>query len=202
MIAIGLLIAAYLALCIGLAVFGAKQPAAGVEPTAQVVIVLGGGAVNGRLLPVGRARVAAGVASLGAGQSLHMTGGLAGGGSEAALMAAEAVRLGVDVARITQEGRSRTTQQNALFSASIVGNHPVVIVSDNFHLARAAMLFRGHGYGVVGLRGTTYRRRQRRALWFFAREGLSAPLNATRLIVWGMARRAGASREWCIRHLT
>jgi len=201
-IAIGLLITAYLALCIGLAVFGAKQPVAGVEPTAQVVIVLGGGAANGRLLPVGRARVAAGVASLGAGQSLHMTGGLAGGGSEAALMAAEAVRLGVDVARITQEGRSRTTQQNALFSASIVGNHPVVIVSDNFHLARAAMLFRGHGYGVVGLRGTTYRRRQRRALWFFAREGLSAPLNATRLIVWGMARRAGASREWCIRHLT
>ena len=78
----------------------------------------------------------------------------------------------------------------------------MVIVSDNFHLARAAMLFRGHGYRVVGLRGTTYRRRARRALWFFAREGLSGPLNATRLIVWGMARRAGASREWCIRHLT
>ena len=93
MIAIGLLIAAYLALCIGLAVFGVLQPAAGVELTAQVVIVLGGGAANGRLLPVGRARVAAGVASLGAGQSLHMTCGLAGGGSEAALMAAEAVRL-------------------------------------------------------------------------------------------------------------
>lgn len=196
------LMVAYLLLCGGLALFGAMWPSGGVVRRAQVVIVLGGGAGPDGLLPVGQARVAAGVAALGEAQRLHMTGGLASGGSEAALMTAEAIRLGVAPDRITQEGASRTTQQNALFSQRVVGNDRVVIVSDNFHLARATILFRALGYRVVGCRGTTYRRPLGRSMWFYAREGLSALLNLSRLIAWGLAAMLRIPRDWRIRNLT
>ena len=199
---IAFILCGYAALCLTMAAYGWTRPTGGIDPRAQVVVVLGGGARGGQLQPVGQARVAAGVASLGPGQTLHLTGGLAGGGSEAALMAAEAKQLGVEPHRITQEHESRTTQQNALFSQPIIGERAIVIVSDNFHLARAAMLFRGHGYTVTALRGTTYRRGMRRALWFFAREGLSGPINLLRLIAWGLAGGLGASRDWRIRTLT
>lgn len=202
MIALLTLLAAYLLLCGGFALFGTLWPSGGVVRRAQVVIVLGGGAGPDGLLPVGQARVAAGVAALGDDQRLHMTGGLASGGSEAALMTAEAIRLGVAPDRITQEGASRTTQQNALFSQRVVGNDRVVIVSDNFHLARATILFRAYGYRVVGCRGTTYRRPLGRSMWFYAREGLSALLNLSRLIAWGLAAMLRIPRDWRIRNLT
>ena len=195
------LIACYLALCAALAAVGSWPRPRGPVAGEAVVVVLGGGARPGALMATGRARVAAGVAALGPGQGLHFTGGVFDGSSEAALMRDEAIRLGVDPARITCENDSLTTLQNAILSVAIMGARPIVLVTDRFHLARAAALFALTGYRVAGLRGSAHRFGPRRVGWFFAREGLSFLLNMGRLAAWGLAGMLGVPRDWRIRHL-
>ena len=60
--------------------------------------------------------------------------------------------LGIDAARILQEGRSRNTYENAVFSRELVQPQPGetwLLVTSAFHMPRSMALFRKAGFDVV-----------------------------------------------------
>jgi uncharacterized SAM-binding protein YcdF (DUF218 family) len=72
--------------------------------------------------------------------------------SEAHVMRALAVRLGVPEEVCLLEEQSHSTEQNARFSAEVLrslGARRVVVVSDPYHLLRARQYFRLHGLEVA-----------------------------------------------------
>jgi uncharacterized SAM-binding protein YcdF (DUF218 family) len=76
-----------------------------------------------------------------------MSGGVTRRGlpSEAAAAAAVAIEAGVPSAAIVVEDRSRSTIENARFSAAILGSDArIVLVSDRHHLRRARWIFAPH----------------------------------------------------------
>ena len=71
--------------------------------------------------------------------------------SEASVMRALAVRLGVPEEACVLEEASHSTEQNARFSAELLralGARSVVVVSDPYHLLRARQYFRLQGFEV------------------------------------------------------
>lgn len=74
--------------------------------------------------------------------------------SEASVMAEYLVSHGIDEARISQDSRSTSTEENVMFSAELLdpANDRVGIVTNNFHVYRSLALARKAGYGhVVGI---------------------------------------------------
>jgi uncharacterized SAM-binding protein YcdF (DUF218 family) len=72
--------------------------------------------------------------------------------SEARVMKALAVRLGVPEEACLLEEQSQSTEQNARFSAEVLralGAKRVVVVSDPYHLLRARQYFRLQGFEVA-----------------------------------------------------
>jgi uncharacterized SAM-binding protein YcdF (DUF218 family) len=62
------------------------------------------------------------------------------------------VEMGIDLARVIFEDRSRTTYENALFTKEILGPHPGeswLLVTSAFHMPRAAGAFRAVGFEVT-----------------------------------------------------
>jgi uncharacterized SAM-binding protein YcdF (DUF218 family) len=83
---------------------------------------------------------------------LLMTSGGQGAGettSEADAMASWLARAGVPTADIVPEDRSTTTDENIAYSLALLRERgvaqPYVVVTNNFHAFRAAMLMRRHG---------------------------------------------------------
>ena len=73
--------------------------------------------------------------------------------SEAAVMRALALDLGVSADRIILEDRSANTFENAVFVGRIIRERKwrrVVVVTDSFHLPRALLVFRWLGLPVRG----------------------------------------------------
>ncbi|RED13809.1 YdcF family protein [Pontivivens insulae] len=170
--------------------------------TPATVVVLGGGVRSGRLTPLGRARVQAGVRAAGADRNILFTGGLSDSRAEAEVMAPFAVELGLLPDRIKTEGHSRTTLQNALFTFDALGGGPIILASDRFHLARAAILFRWAGFQIVGFAPSAHRSEPVAHLWQIMREALSLWLNLARMLLWHGAALIGASRAQRIKWLT
>lgn len=118
--------------------------------TADAVVVLGAGG------PALRRRLVHGVGVLrGSGAAyLLLSGGIVGGAlSEAAVMRALAIKLGVEAARIIVEDRSRNTFENAVYSGRIIGDRGwrrVIVVTDAYHMPRALYVFRRLGLAAVG----------------------------------------------------
>ena len=82
-----------------------------------------------------------------------MTGGVAPGHevAEATLMARALARYDAELA-IWEEARSRTTAENAAFSAPLLRRHGVsaiALVTHTSHMARAVAEFRGQGFEVI-----------------------------------------------------
>jgi len=72
--------------------------------------------------------------------------------SEAQVMRALAVQLGVPVEACSLEEQSHSTEQNARYSAELLrslGAQRVVVVSDPYHLLRARQYFRLQGFEVA-----------------------------------------------------
>lgn len=111
---------------------------------ADVIVVFGAGmTADGVLATSSRLRVARGVALFKAGKApvMHFTGGVARpeGPSAGDQMAQFAMDFGVPATSITTEGRSQSTLQNALFSASDLQDaQSLILVSEGFHLPRVA----------------------------------------------------------------
>ena len=139
--------------CLPLVVIGmgmvVSGPCGTLEPKSKVAtaVVLGSTMLpDGQLHISTQSRVEAGAALYhrGAVQFLHMTGGprSEGGPTSGDEMARAAVRLGVPAERITAEGRSYSTLQNALFSKEqLKSADALILVSHGFHLARAWLSF-------------------------------------------------------------
>lgn len=131
----------------------AWRPAAerSLPETAPLVIVLGGGAWHsdpetGR---VSRFDRAVALVEAGHGDWIHFTGG--GGAPPEAERLAEMARARLPGTRITFEGRSRTTLQNAYFTAAEIGPLPpgAILVTDATHLFRAWLAFAWVGARAV-----------------------------------------------------
>jgi uncharacterized SAM-binding protein YcdF (DUF218 family) len=72
------------------------------------------------------------------------------------------VEQGVPVQACLREELSRSTAQNAEFSASLLRGHGIgriVLVSDGYHLLRASAYFRSYGFSVRAVAA------ERRLLW-------------------------------------
>ncbi len=130
-----------------------------IMPPVDAVIVLGGGMdPDGELNIIGRARVGSAVALLERGDAAHaiFTGFGCGRGddgcSEAAPMRARAVAQGADPGRLIVEPDARTTLENLALSFAIAedrGFQRLAVLTDAFHLTRAAALARLFGREVV-----------------------------------------------------
>lgn len=134
-------------LCVALVVgsdrFTARCTAV-VQP-ADIAVVLGGGSMPEQLTPVTLERTMTGIAlyERGVVQHLHMTGG--GdfpGRTPGELMAELAIAAGVPPDRVSHEGASRSTLQNALFSRDALSRDTTrLLVTDPYHTWRGAFSF-------------------------------------------------------------
>ena len=133
--------------------------------TVDVIIVLGG---PRRALA---RRAAQGIRLLEAGRADMLL--LSGRGREdwveADAMRDQALAAGVPDARLVLEDQSRTTLENALFSARIMaarGWTSALVVTDALHLPRALLAFRGAGVRATGSAVTRGWREEPVRTWF------------------------------------
>lgn len=129
-------------------------------PGADAIVVLGGGHYGWldrpgvQLEQLESSRVAAGARAWLAGRAplVVLTGGGAPGKTEARRMAAAITRLGVPDSTLLLEERSRSTRDNAQFTAALVkprGVRTILLVTSSLHMPRAALLFREAGFHVI-----------------------------------------------------
>ncbi len=135
----------------------------------QAVVVLGAGLRGDRVTPLLASRLQRGVdlfrRSAQQGHQVVMvpSGGQGPGEttSEAAAMAAWLESQGVPGDDILPEDRSTTTDENIAFSLRVLSERgiarPYVVVTNNFHAFRAAMLMRRHGMPGQALGSPTAR---------------------------------------------
>jgi uncharacterized SAM-binding protein YcdF (DUF218 family) len=130
-------------------------------PEADAIVVLGGGGpytwmrrahVRPEDLP--SSRLAAGARAWQAGRApvVILSGGGENGESEARRMAAAITRLGVPESSLLLEERSRSTRDNARFTAALAerhGMHRVLLVTSSVHMPRAVVHFRGEGIDTI-----------------------------------------------------
>ena len=92
---------------------------------------------------------------------------------EADVMARELHRHGVPEGAIVRERLSMTTQENARFVAELLarrGRNGATVVTSDWHLARALMLFRKAGVDVDGVPAIEPAATWRPRLWRWGRE--------------------------------
>ncbi len=125
--------------------------------SADVIVVLGGGVLrNGNASPSTTRRVQHAVAlyQRGLAPLILCTGGYTGRGpiSEAQACATLAEREGVPAAALLMEEHSSNTEENAIETRKVMeANHlkTALMVSDDFHLFRAEIVFRAQGINVI-----------------------------------------------------
>lgn len=122
----------------------------------DAILVLGAAQYLGRPSPVLKARLDHGVGlyARGFAPRLVLTGGMAEGdtASEAAVSRAYVMRAGVPDSALLLENDGRTTSQSIRAVAQLLqarGTTRVIIVSDPFHVFRAALLARRQGLTAV-----------------------------------------------------
>ena len=168
----------------------------------DVIIVLGGdaepsGALNG---PTGeRVAAAAALFEQEAAPLLVMTGGDGVGDA----MKEAAIAAGVPGEAILVEGDSKSTLQNALFTAELEGVDPeaaVLLVTQKYHLPRAHASFRWAGFGDV----TNVAANPEGGLQFSPEllwEAVKWPYNALRAAAASAANAGNVPRENYIQYL-
>lgn len=129
------------------------------------VIVLGSGLIGDRVPPLLAARLDAGIAAADAQDPPAVLIPTGGQGSDEALpegvaMARYLTEHGVDESRILVEDRARNTRENLEFSRALLPDPdaPVAVVTNSYHVFRAALLTRHLGMRarVVGARTAAY----------------------------------------------
>jgi uncharacterized SAM-binding protein YcdF (DUF218 family) len=142
-------------LCTALAVYLYSYGQADHAARADVIVILGGGTeADGTASPATTRRVEHGAALYQRGLApwVLCTGGYTENHpqSEARACADLAQREGVPAAAILMEENSTSTEENAIETRKVMAAYHLntaLVVSDNFHLYRAEMLF--HVYGIT-----------------------------------------------------
>ena len=128
---------------------------------ADYVVVLGAGVVGTRVTPLLAARIERGIELLHSnpGAVLIMSGGQGPGEdiAEGEAMARYAEEKGVGREKIIIESRSRSTEENLLFSSRLMEkDRPrVVVVTTSYHVFRALLLAKQQGLKCVGFGAKT-----------------------------------------------
>jgi uncharacterized SAM-binding protein YcdF (DUF218 family) len=158
---------------------------------AQAIVVLGAAQYRGRPSPVLRARLdhAVGLYARGLAPRVVLTGGIAEGdtASEAAVSRLYALEAGVPDSALLLENEGRTTAQSLARVARLLHARrldTVIVVSDPFHVRRAAMVAAREGLVVYTspTRSDEVWRRVLRQPGYFLGESVKAPLS--RVIDW------------------
>jgi uncharacterized SAM-binding protein YcdF (DUF218 family) len=142
----------------------------------DAIVVLGAPLLpSGALSPILEERVAAAAALLRAGAAPRVvaTGGITDGAARAEAAALAEALHAAGVPDVLVEARSRTTAENARFTAELLGaGARVWLVTQPFHGRRAALLFRRAGLEprVWHIEDSVQYRDRRRALRWLARE--------------------------------
>ena len=139
------------------------RPVAGADVNPRVIVVLGSSTPNGKASPTltERLKLAATLAQQYPQAAVVVSGGTDFGQqvSEARVMADDLVAMGVDAKRITLEDRSTSTHENLLFSARVVEpagirrDAPMLLVTSDFHTARASWIAAKVGWTQVQAAG-------------------------------------------------
>ena len=128
---------------------------------ADYVVVLGAGVVGTRVTPLLAARIERGIELLHSnpGAVLIMSGGQGPGEdiAEGEAMARYAEEKGVGREKIIIESRSRSTEENLLFSSRLMEKDrpKVVVVTTSYHVFRALLLAKQQGLKCVGFGAKT-----------------------------------------------
>ncbi len=128
---------------------------------ADYIIVLGAGVIGTRITPLLAARIDRGIELLHSNPDavLIMSGGQGPGEdiAEGEAMARYAEQSGVGKERIIVEGKSRSTEENLLFSRSLMvkANPRVILVTTSYHVFRALLLAKQQGLECVGFGAKT-----------------------------------------------
>jgi uncharacterized SAM-binding protein YcdF (DUF218 family) len=127
-------------------------------PRTDAIVVLGGGTLRLDRLASSRLATAARAWLAGRAPVVILSGGSGRGGthrkgrSEASRMADTIRKLGVPSSALMLEDRSRTTEENALFTARLArehGIHRVLLVTSSLHMPRASLMFKDAGIDAV-----------------------------------------------------
>jgi len=186
--------AALTVLCLWVGASWAYYANKSAPPTADIIVILGGGKSGTTLSHHCAARLDHGAALYRQGRAprILVAGGSDKSPSEAEVMRDRLLSLGVPPGVILIETRSRSTLQNALFSAPLIGEDQVLLVTQPFHMARARASFAWAGMkthaapAAVTLASTA----QLRA---FAREVAATGFNLMRAAVFSGAQILGLS---------
>jgi len=161
----------------------AKNPS---YPDADVIVVLGSRTRNGRPAPALRRRLDAALSLHSRLPSLSciMSGGAMWDGiSECQTMRDYWIAEGGDAALVRTESESTTTSENAFYTARLcnqMGYTRIILVTCDFHMARASRLF--HSYGLsVNESPAVFKRSRMHGLRLRIRERIADCLHA-----WGI----------------
>ncbi len=128
---------------------------------ADYIVVLGAGVIGTRVTPLLAARIERGIELLHSnpGAVLIMSGGQGPGEdiAEGEAMARYAEEQGVGIEKIIVEGRSKSTEENLLFSSGLMEKDrpKVVVVTTSYHVFRALLLAKQQGLKCVGFGAKT-----------------------------------------------
>lgn len=149
---------------------------------ADYIVVLGAGLIGTRVTPLLAARIDKGIELLSWNPKalLIMSGGQGPGEdlAEGWAMADYAVQKGIDKDRIIVEDRSRSTEENLLFSRELMsGEKPrVILVTTAYHVFRALLLARQQGMKCVGYGAKTK--------WYFTLNALLREFGGYLSLTW------------------
>ncbi len=152
----------------------------------DAIVVLGAAQYRGRPSPVLRARLdhAVGLYARGLAPQLVLTGGTAEGdtASEALVSRQYVLQAGVPESALLLENEGRTTNQSMRLVSQLLlahGTDRVIVVSDPFHVLRAAFVARRYGLHVSTsptITGSVWTRVARQP-GYFLEESVKAPMS-------------------------
>ena len=125
------------------------------------IVVLGAGVIGTRVTPLLAARIEKGIELLHSNPDavMIMSGGQGPGEdiAEGEAMAKYAEQKGVGIEKIIVEGKSRSTEENLLFSSVLMekGRPKVIVVTTSYHVFRALLLAKQQGLKCVGFGAKT-----------------------------------------------
>lgn len=149
---------------------------------ADYIVVLGAGLIGARVTPLLAARIDKGIELLARNPKavLIMSGGQGPGEdlAEGRAMADYAVQKGIEEDSIIVENKSRSTEENLLFSRELMsGEKPrVILVTTAYHVFRALLIARQQGMKCVGYGAKTK--------WYFTLNALLREFGGYLSLTW------------------